>query len=215
MVRQRRYEVTMASGLSSDLKLHDSIVKEVLALKQLRREQVRFAVKVAHKLGPRHLGVAVHTAMLAFHGRHQGQQAICCLPLGFILEQLPQGFRGRVETAMMANLIQIYTRQKCYSHRINARWLVNRARRVRGEQLLQIVRTLDQEMNNTSVILLFQVGKKKLLFPGDAQKENWQYALSQKKYLKALRSVNLYKVGHHGSLNATPKSLWKLFKNKS
>jgi hypothetical protein len=27
--------------------------------------------------------------------------------------------------------------------------------------------------------------------------------------------VNLYKVGHHGSLNATPKSLWKLFKNKS
>ena len=40
MVRQCRYEVTMASGLSSDLKLHDSIVKEVLALKLLRREQV-------------------------------------------------------------------------------------------------------------------------------------------------------------------------------
>ena len=33
--------------------------------------------------------------------------------------------------------------------------------------------------------------------------------------IKPLRSVNLYKVGHHGSLNATPKSLWKLFKNKS
>ena len=74
---------------------------------------------------------------------------------------------------------------------------------------------LDQEMNNTSVILLFQVGKKKLLFPGDAQIENWQYALSQKKYQSLLTSVNLYKVGHHGSLNATPKSLWKLFKNKS
>jgi hypothetical protein len=70
-------------------------------------------------------------------------------------------------------------------------------------------------MNNTSVILLFQVGKKKLLFPGDAQIENWQYALSQKKYQSLLTSVNLYKVGHHGSLNATPKSLWKLFKNKS
>ena len=108
-----------------------------------------------------------------------------------------------------------YVESRGYSHRINARWLVNRARIVRGEQLLQIVRSLDQEMNNTSVILLFQVGKKTLLFPGDAQIENWQYALSQKKYLKALRSVNLYKVGHHGSLNATPKSLWKLFKNKS
>jgi hypothetical protein len=76
-----------------------------------------------------------------------------------------------------------YVESRGYSHRINARWLVNRARRVRGEQLLQIVRSLDQEMNNTSVILLFQVGKKKLLFPGDAQKENWEYALSQKKYL--------------------------------
>src|SRR5215831_11037944 len=28
------------------------------------------------------------------------------------LNRLPQGFRGRVETAVMANLIQIYTRQK-------------------------------------------------------------------------------------------------------
>lgn len=25
----------------------------------------------------------------------------------------------------------------------------------------------------------------------------------------------MYKVGHHGSLNATPKSLWKLFDNRS
>jgi hypothetical protein len=74
---------------------------------------------------------------------------------------------------------------------------------------------LDQQMNNTSVILLFQIGKKKLLFPGDAQLENWQYALGQKKYQSLLASVNLYKAGHHGSLNATPKSLWKLFKNKS
>jgi hypothetical protein len=31
---------------------------------------------------------------------------------------------------------------------------------------------------------------------------------------KLLADVNLYKVGHHGSLNATPKSLWKLFDNK-
>src|SRR3984885_8383923 len=55
----------------------------------------------------------------------------------------------------------------------------------------------------------------KLLFPGDAQIENWQFALQQNKYRSLLSSVNLYKVGHHGSRNATPKSLWKLFKNKS
>jgi hypothetical protein len=98
---------------------------------------------------------------------------------------------------------------------VNARWLVYHTRTMRGEQLLQIVRMLDQQMNNTSVILLFQIGKMKLLFPGDAQIENWQFALGQKKYQSLLASVNLYKVGHHGSRNATPKSLWKLFKNKS
>ena len=75
-----------------------------------------------------------------------------------------------------------YVESRGLSYRINARWLINHARTVRGEQLLQIVRSLDQEMNNTSVILLFQIGKKKLLFPGDAQIENWQYALGQKRY---------------------------------
>jgi hypothetical protein len=108
-----------------------------------------------------------------------------------------------------------YVESRGSSQPVSARWLVYHARTMRGEQLLQIVRMLDQQMNNTSVILLFQISKKKLLFPGDAQIENWQYALGQKKYQSLLASVNLYKVGHHGSLNATPKSLWKLFKNKS
>lgn len=29
-----------------------------------------------------------------------------------------------------------------------------------------------------------------------------------------MQAVELYKVGHHGSLNATPKSLWELFDNR-
>jgi hypothetical protein len=74
-------------------------------------------------------------------------------------------------------------------------------------------------MNNTSVILLFEVGERSFLFPGDAQIENWSYALNaarkDKKLRAKLESVNYYKVGHHGSLNATPKSLWGLFKHKS
>jgi hypothetical protein len=98
---------------------------------------------------------------------------------------------------------------------IDTRWLVYHARHLQGDQMLQIVRMLDDAMNNTSVILLFQVGNKRLLFPGDAQIENWEFALSDKKIQKTLADVNLYKVGHHGSLNATPKGLWKLFKNRS
>jgi len=98
---------------------------------------------------------------------------------------------------------------------VDVRWLVYHARKSRGDQLLQIVRMLDKAMNNTSVILLFRVGKESLLFPGDAQIENWQYALSREPDRKLLSGVNVYKVGHHGSLNATPKSLWSLFKNRS
>jgi len=90
-----------------------------------------------------------------------------------------------------------------------ARWLVEKLRLQRATDLRDIVTALDNYLNNTSVILLFTIGTKALLFPGDAQLENWQYAL--KKYAAKLPGVSLYKVGHHGSRNATPKSLWNQF----
>lgn len=95
------------------------------------------------------------------------------------------------------------------------RWFVQRVRALRGEQLLSIVRALDKVMNNTSIILLFEVGGKKLLFPGDAQIENWSYALSKPAVKRMLAGVDLYKVGHHGSRNATPRSLWDGFTKRS
>lgn len=98
---------------------------------------------------------------------------------------------------------------------VEARWLIYHARNIRGDNLLQIVRMLDKAMNNTSVILLLRVGKVSLLFPGDAQIENWQFALDNKDNRKLLAGVDVYKVGHHGSLNATPKTLWAGFKKKS
>ena len=97
---------------------------------------------------------------------------------------------------------------------MSARWIARRLRSAHGEQLLQIVTALDKAMNNTSLILLFEAGGKKLLFPGDAQIENWQYALDRPETAALLRDVHLYKVGHHGSLNATPRSLWQAFANK-
>jgi hypothetical protein len=99
---------------------------------------------------------------------------------------------------------------------VEGRWFRSRLEHLRGDQLLQIVRELDAQMNNTSLILLFEVFGKKLLFPGDAQIENWSYALVEAPNAddtKALLAdVDLYKVGHHGSLNATPKKmLWEAF----
>ena len=113
------------------------------------------------------------------------------------------------------SLFPRHVRSRGPSFPVDSRWLIFHARSMRGNQVLQIVRMLDQAMNNTSVILVFEIGSKRLLFPGDAQIENWQFALKQKKYQEMLSSINLYKVGHHGSRNATPKTLWNMFKNKS
>jgi hypothetical protein len=97
-----------------------------------------------------------------------------------------------------------------------ARWLIARLRTLPARQLLEIVRSMDRVLNNTSVVLLFEAGGRKLLFPGDAQLENWSYALEQPGVDDLLEDVNLYKVGHHGSLNATPRTLlWDNILSKS
>ncbi|MEL1263791.1 hypothetical protein [Pseudoxanthomonas putridarboris] len=94
---------------------------------------------------------------------------------------------------------------------VSSRWLINAMKSENAEQLLQLVRILDDAMNNTSLILLFECGDRRLLFPGDAQIENWEYALKTPSLRKHLEKISVYKVGHHGSLNATPKSLWKIW----
>jgi hypothetical protein len=100
-------------------------------------------------------------------------------------------------------------------------WLRSRIDDLRRDQLFEIVRTIDDALNNTSLILLFEVGagvrRRLLLFSGDAQFENWEYTLfgpNSHRWLPLLSQVDLYKVGHHGSLNGTPKTLWNGFANK-
>ncbi|MGA8258576.1 MAG: hypothetical protein WB783_00015 [Arenicellales bacterium] len=97
---------------------------------------------------------------------------------------------------------------------VPARWFAHRLDMMRADSLLAIVRSLDGVINNTSLILLFEVGSKRLLFPGDAQVENWSSALEDDKIRKLLKDVDVYKVGHHGSRNATPIDLWQGFENR-
>lgn len=96
-----------------------------------------------------------------------------------------------------------------------AEWLVPRIERVCLSGAMSLLRTMDGVLNNTSLILLLRIGDTRLLFPGDAQIENWSYALFDAPQHDAIReelaATNLYKVGHHGSLNATPKTLWDHF----
>jgi hypothetical protein len=98
------------------------------------------------------------------------------------------------------------------------RWLTEKVRKQQVASLLRIVRSLDDWLNNTSLILLIRAGDRRLLFPGDAQVENWRYALKalpnaaeRKRIRSELAQVDLYKVGHHGSRNATPRSLFRLW----
>jgi beta-lactamase superfamily II metal-dependent hydrolase len=74
---------------------------------------------------------------------------------------------------------------------------------------------LDGTLNNQSLVVLFTCQGKKLLFVGDAQWGNWAYWLYGKGVTGAdpgitarakeiLGSIDFYKVGHHGSTNATP-----------
>lgn len=97
---------------------------------------------------------------------------------------------------------------------MEVRWIAKRLIDGRSAQFLGMVTALDAQMNNTSLILLLEAGGKKLLFPGDAQIENWRFALSKPDIVDLLEDVDLYKVGHHGSLNATPKTVWNGFAKK-
>ncbi len=92
----------------------------------------------------------------------------------------------------------------------SVRWLREKLDLLRGDQLLQFVTVLDKHINNTSVVLLLEFGGFRMLFPGDAEVAAWQGIMSDAKAEASIEKIDLYKVGHHGSNNATPiKSLWE------
>ncbi|MDQ7878235.1 hypothetical protein Q9R08_09655 [Microbacterium sp. QXD-8] len=99
------------------------------------------------------------------------------------------------------------------------RWLIDRLANQRSRSAARLVRDLDEALNNTSVILLLTVGGVSLLFSGDAQIENWRHTLDRlgddADLRDRLAKIDLYKVGHHGSRNATPRSLHALWKARA
>lgn len=97
----------------------------------------------------------------------------------------------------------------------NPKDLENVLQAAQPDVLLALADAVDGTVNNQSLVILFTCLGKKLLFVGDAQWGNWSYWLYGKKVSgedpgisetarKILGSIDFYKVGHHGSTNATP-----------
>jgi len=67
--------------------------------------------------------------------------------------------------------------------------------------------SLDSAINATSLVLVLQIGSVRLLLPGDAEWGTWRQILAEPKAVALLKGTTFLKVGHHGSHNATPKTL--------
>lgn len=87
------------------------------------------------------------------------------------------------------------------------------------DMLLAAAAKIENFLNNQSLVVLFEFDGKRLLFAGDAQGGNWEYWLYQtdepvkdptkagdlvERSKELLQTIDFYKVGHHGSTNATP-----------
>jgi beta-lactamase superfamily II metal-dependent hydrolase len=80
--------------------------------------------------------------------------------------------------------------------------------------LLTAASILERSVNNTSLFFVLDVRGVRFLFPGDAQHGAWEHVRTNPAAKKLISSVDFYKVGHHGSHNATPKPFvledWKI-----
>ena len=118
-----------------------------------------------------------------------------------------------------ANLNRDYPKRDLRAFGINYKQFINDVDNAQPDMLAAAAGKIENFLNNQSLVVLFEFDEKKLLFAGDAQGGNWEYWLYKaegpvKDPTKAgdiieeskeiLQTIDFYKVGHHGSTNATP-----------
>jgi beta-lactamase superfamily II metal-dependent hydrolase len=75
-----------------------------------------------------------------------------------------------------------------------------------ADELLAAAASLTSSINGTSLMFVLEFGGIFLFFPGDAQWGTWKAVLDSKESKALLRRCSFYKIGHHGSHNASPKT---------
>jgi beta-lactamase superfamily II metal-dependent hydrolase len=72
---------------------------------------------------------------------------------------------------------------------------------------LRAAKAVDDMINSTSLVLVLEIGSARLLLPGDAEWGTWKRILANNQARSLLRGTTFFKVGHHGSHNATSTTL--------
>ena len=70
--------------------------------------------------------------------------------------------------------------------------------------LLATASAVDGFLNGESLVLVLEFGSARLLLPGDAEVGSWMKILATPEALAVAAGATFFKVGHHGSHNATP-----------
>lgn len=88
----------------------------------------------------------------------------------------------------------------------NARKIAALESLTNDEALMQAAFRIDSIMNNTSVFLVLEVDDLRIVLPGDSQQGAWDSVRANPENVDLFKGAAVYKIGHHGSHNATPRA---------
>jgi hypothetical protein len=71
-------------------------------------------------------------------------------------------------------------------------------------EILSAASILERSVNNTSIFFVLDVNGMRFVFVGDSQQGSWDHVLQHHVTRALVSKPAFYKIGHHGSHNATP-----------
>jgi hypothetical protein len=176
---------------------------------------------------------AIHTLQAGFGGsptrrffsneQSDGQPFTTDALPGIVVHVMGPSRQGRAARAMNPPSGRNYLATAAASERLNpflAHWRsADPGRRLRDEDRrtiegvsasdsrddLALAAALDRALNETSLMLLFQLGRAHLLFAGDAQLHSWRNAASNPHWRESLERTNFHK-RLHDTRELSPKS---------